>query len=217
MIIKIRSKVYECGRSVRSSFDFPAVGNHTNHGNYMKSQIIIGLCGLAFLTGCQAPIKTDFKPDAPFASYRSFAIIPLPQTGPPQDPGLMLRLARPATDAINASLTAKGLQSVEREKADIAVNLRGASIPKVDVTNWGYHGGFVYGPYGRATYIGSPAGVEVRSYNERTITIEIYENRSHDLVWTGSLTEQSSSRITPEKLKDDIHRILEKFPPTPKK
>ena len=216
MITKIRSKAYECGRLSRSNFNLPAMGTHTNPGNHMKSLILIGLCGLAFLTGCETPIKTDFKPDAPFASYRSFSIIPLPQTGPPQDPGLMLRLGRPATDAITAALTAKSYQLVQRENADFAVNLRGASIPKVDVTNWGYHGSFVYGPYGRATYIGGPAGTQVRNYNERTITIEIFENRSHDLVWTGSLTEQSSRRITPEKLKEDIHRILEKFPPTQK-
>jgi len=165
------------------------------------------------VAGCKTPVQTDFKEGANFAAYHTFALMPLPQTGPAADPGLILRLAKPAQDATTAALTAKGFQHAEREKADFVVNLRGSSVPKVEVTDWGYNRTTWTRRYG---YVPVHVGeVDVRHTNERTLAIEIFDNKSHELVWTGRLTEDSSGKITPEKLQEAITRVLEKFPPTP--
>jgi hypothetical protein len=88
------------------------------------------------LAGCATPVQTVSKPGANFAADHTFALMPLPQTGPASDPGLMLRLAGMAQEATTAALTAKGFQPAEREKADFVVNLRGSSLPRVDVNDW---------------------------------------------------------------------------------
>lgn len=167
---------------------------------------------LALLTGCQTPVKTEFKPDAAFTGYRTFGLIPLPQTGPVNDPGRMLRLGKPAQEAIVESLTAKGFSQADRAAADFVVNLRGQSLPKIEVSNWGYTT-YARTRYGRVPVQVGP--VDVQTYEERTLTIELFDNRSHELVWVGWMTKQSGGKVTPDKLKNAVHQILAKFPPTP--
>ena len=106
----------------------------------MKQNLMFlsGLAAVILIAGCATPVHTESKPGVSFAAYRTFALMPLPQTSPANDPGLMLRLAQPAQEATTAALTAKGFQPAERAAADFVVNLRGSSIPKVEVTDWGY-------------------------------------------------------------------------------
>jgi hypothetical protein len=54
----------------------------------------------------------------------------------------------------------------------------------------------------------------MHNYEERTLAIEIFDNKPHELVWTGRMTKESSGKINPEKLKEAISTILAKFPPT---
>lgn len=187
---------------------------HDSDGSVFPARGLLLLCGaLVVATGCQTPVHTDFKADAQFAAYHTFALMPLPQTGPAEDPGLMLRVAKPAQDATIAALTAKGFQPATRESADFVVNLSGSSLPKVQVTDWGYNRATFSRRYG---YVPVHVGeVDVRQYNERTLAIEMFDNKSHELVWLGRLTGESSGKITAEKLTAAINRILEKFPPAP--
>jgi hypothetical protein len=62
----------------------------------------------------------------------------------------------------------KGYQEVTQDAADFTVNLRGASLPRVDVTTSGY----LY-PVGRwQRNYGAPVRrVDVRAYEERTLAI----------------------------------------------
>ena len=167
---------------------------------------------LTLVTGCKTPVKTEFKPDANFSAYSKFATLPLPQTGPAHDPGLMLRLAQPAQDATVEALTAKGFQQVDRAQADFVVNLRGQSIPRVEVTDWGYTRALHTRRYGP---IPVQAGeVDVRTYEDKTLTIQVFDNKSHELVWTGWMNSQSTGQATPEKIKEAIRTILATFPPT---
>lgn len=167
---------------------------------------------LTLVTGCKTSVETEFKPEANFSAYSKFTMLPLPQTGPAHDPGLMLRLAQPAQDATVEALTAKGFQQVDRAQADFVVNLCGQSIPKIEVTDWGYNRTMYTRRYGHIpVHVGE---VDVRTYEDKTLTIEVFDNKSHELVWTGSMTKESSGKITPEKLKEAITAILAKFPPT---
>ncbi len=186
----------------------------------MKSQsplksaalVLSVLIGLTFTTGCKTPVKTEIKSNANFSAYGKFAMLPLPQTGPVHDPGLLLRLAKPAQDAAVETLTAKGFQQVDRAHADFVVNLRGQSIPRVQVTDWGYTRALHTRRYGPIpVHVGE---VDVHSYEEKTLTVEVFDNKSHELVWTGCVTRESNRETTPEKLKKEISRILKKFPPT---
>ena len=172
-----------------------------------------GLAAVILIAGCATPVHTESKPGVSFAAYRTFALMPLPQTSPANDPGLMLRLAQPAQEATTAALTAKGFQPAERAAADFVVNLRGSSIPKVEVTDWGYTRTTWTRRYGHVpVHVGE---VDVRQYNEQTLSVEVFDNKSHELIWNGWQKKQSSGKVTPEKLKEALAAILAKFPPPP--
>lgn len=171
-------------------------------------------CGLLLVGGCSS-VKTDFKAGTDFSRYRTFAMMPLPQSGPPQDPGLMMRVAQPAKEAVVTGLGAKGMFEAPGNEADLEINLKGQAIPKVDVTNYGYtyprltHYGTVM-----VTYGSSPT---VTTYTERRLIIEMFDNRTKEMVWVGWTTKNSDKPVKTEVVQEAIRSILEKYPPTESK
>ncbi len=174
---------------------------------------ILVVCAGLLAAGCSTPVKTDYKAGANFSQYRTFALMPLPQQASAEDPGLILRVAEPARNAVRSAFTAKGLAEATAEQADLAVNLRGQSLPKVEVQNYGY----TYPAmtrYGTVTVVRNPY-TSVSTYSERTLIIELLDNRAKELVWVGWMTKNSSGPVTPETLEEAIQKILEKYPPAP--
>jgi hypothetical protein len=164
------------------------------------------------LTACSTTpkINTQAKTGADFTRYHTFALMPLPTTGPASDPGLMLRVAEPAHKAAVEALTAKGLTEADREHADLAVNLRGQFLPKVQVTNYGY----AASPVGlRRGYGGGVVyGQDVSNYEERTLTIEVFDNHTKELTWVGWSKRDATAQVDVEKLQAGIRSILAEFP-----
>jgi hypothetical protein len=178
-----------------------------------KACWILGVAAGLVAAGCSTPVKTDYKAGANFSQYRTFALMPLPQQASAEDPGLMLRVAEPARNTLKSALTAKGLTETAADQADLAVNLRGQSLPRVDVRDYGY-------TYPAMTRYGTVAVVQnpytsVSTYNERTLIIEMLDTRAKELVWVGWMKKSSSSPVTPEAVEQAIRKILEKFPPEP--
>lgn len=182
------------------------------------SQLSSFVCAVfaLLLAGCATAPKVRFegKAGADYSAYRTFALLPLSSTGPASDPGLMLRIGEPARRALARALTSKGLTETNRENADVVVNLRGESIPRVEVTDWGYRTAPFYHGYWGSHY-GPPIyhDVDVRSFEERTLSVEVFDNRTKDLVWVGWTKSRGYGQLTPERVQDSIVRILAQFPP----
>jgi len=178
-----------------------------------KSSLCLLLALAAFWPGCTFTPKVHTKPRAgvDYSRYRTFGLMPLPATGPASDPGLMLRLAEPARQAVVEALTAKGFTETDRADADFAVNLRGESLPKVEVTDWGYNR-TTYSRYGEPipVHVGR---VETRTYEERTLIVEVFDNRTKELVWVGWSKRKTTRPIKVENVQNGIRNILAEFPP----
>ena len=158
-----------------------------------------------------AKVQTQAKPGADLTGYRTFALMPLPATGSTANPGLMLRLAEPARATVIETLQAKGFQAADRATADFTVNLRGESMPKVEVTEWGYN------MADSARWSGRHAPVytthrDVQVLNERTLTVEIFDNKNKELAWVGWVKEEAYGEVKVETLQNAIRDILTKFP-----
>lgn len=173
------------------------------------SVLIFG-CGLLLVAGCSS-VKTDFKAGTDFSRYRTFAMMPLPQSGPPQDPGLMMRVAQPAKEAVVTGMGAKGMFEAPGNEADLEINLKGQAIPKVDVTNYGY----TYPQWTRygTVMVTHGSGPTVSTYTERRLIIEMFDNHTKEMVWVGWKTKNSDKPVKTEVLQEAIHNILEKYPP----
>lgn len=181
----------------------------------MKTPIkLLSAATLALLVaGCATPVKTEVKPGANFSAYKTFALMPLPTESPAGDPGAALRLAQPARDAVVAALTAKGFAEASGETADFSVNLRGKSVPKVEVQELGFTYP-VHTRYGRTVTVVRDPYLQVNNYDERTLTVEIFDRRSKEMVWVGWLTHEAHGKVKVERVQEAIHRILQEFPPT---
>jgi hypothetical protein len=175
----------------------------------------VAVLAIAFAACSTTPkVNTQPKPGADFTKYHTFALMPLPTTGPASDPGLMLRVAEPAHKAAVEALTAKGLTEANPDQADIAVNLRGQFLPKVQVTNYGYVAGPAYargrfGGYAGGSYY---QGQNVSNYEERTLTIEVFDNHTKELTWVGWSKRNATTQVDVEKLQEGIRSILAEFP-----
>ena len=176
--------------------------------------VVIMAAGLCFAGCSTAPkVHTEVTPGIDYSQYHTFALMPLPTASPVSDPGLMARISEPTRQATIDALVAKGLSQSDQQHADIAGNLKGQFLPKVKVTDYGY----MPLPTSR-TALGSYEGgdryrsSEVTEYEQRTLTIEIFDNRTKALVWTGSATRNATEQVDVEKVKAAIAQILSEFP-----
>jgi hypothetical protein len=179
----------------------------------LRAKVETALFAGLLLASCSSTptVSSEAKPGQDFAVYRRFALLPMAEVKNVSDPGLMLRVSEPARKTVVDALVAKGFQEVERAKADFTVNVRGEAIPRTDVTDWGYsHGG-----YGRASLYPAYHDVDVYNYKERTLAVEIYDERSKEQVWVGWLKTETSKRVEAERVCEGLRLILEKFPPAP--
>lgn len=163
------------------------------------------------VTGCETPVNTEYKPGTNFSQYHTFAFMSAPQLVSSDDPGAGLRLAQPAKEAVISELTAKGLTQVASEQADLSVNIRGQSLPRVDVHDYGFSYP-VMTRYGSVTVVQNPY-VSVSTYNERTLSLELLDNRAKEAVWVGWMKKETSGAATSEGVQQAIRKILEHFPP----
>ena len=183
--------------------------------NSLRFSVLACAGGILLTAGCSTPVKTDYKAGATFSQYRTFALLPLPQKAPADDPGLMLRIAQPAREAVVGELTGKGLTEAAPNLADLSVNLKGQSLPRVEIRNEGFSYP-VMTRYGMVNVVQNPY-TSVSTYNERTLIIEMLDNRAKEVVWVGWMKKDSSKPVKPEVLQEAIRKILAKFPPAPNK
>lgn len=190
----------------------PATNQHCGFKAAASLCWVLSIAGILLTAGCSTPIKTDYKAGTDFARYRTFALLPLPQRGSAEDPGLVLRLAEPAREAVKSALGAKGLTEAPADQADLAVNLRGQSLPRVEVSNYGYTYPAIT-RYGMVPVVVNPQ-TSVSTYNERTLIIELLDSRAKEMVWVGWVKKSSSKPVSADDLQQAIREVLDKYPPT---
>lgn len=165
--------------------------------------------------GCSTlpKVHSEKDPAASFSAYRTFHVMALPANVPGGDPGLMLRIGPTITSATTEGFTARGYRPADEATADFTVFVRGEIVPRVEVTDWGYAGGPPV--WGRGRYY--PAyiqrGVNVDTYNEATLAIEVYDHQSKKMVWVGWTTGRLNKRSEDqEKLRAVLRDIIATFP-----
>lgn len=180
----------------------------------LKSWMALFTATAVALAGCSTTpkVQTEARASGDLSNFKTFALLPLPTSVPGADPGLMSRVAEPARRAAIEGFTAKGLREVELAQADLAVNLRGEALPKVEATELGY----TTFPTSHIAYrVPVPgAGSTVRNYEERKLVVEVFDNRTKSLAWVGSIQRESQGPVAIEILQESIRAVIAKFPST---
>ena len=153
-------------------------------------------------------VGSDFDHAASFAGYQTFAW--MAREHPTISNPLNIRRVQ---DAVSAELAAKGLRpAADVSQADLAVDFTLSSAERTEVTSYPveYRGAW---PWGEG-YFGS--AVDVRQYREGTLSIDLFDARSHRPVWHGWAKKPLSRADLDHPdapLREAVAAILSRYPP----
>ena len=175
---------------------------------------------VTIIGGCATvQVGSDYDRSASFANYHSFALMKREHHGttPATNPLVVQR----AEDAIKAELQRKGYPlTTDPAAADFIVDFTIGSQERTDINS--YPDPYV-GPgwgWGRRGWWGDPYwgdSLDVRQYREGTLSIDIFDARTHRPVWHGWAKKEISRKDiehSEEPIRKAVAAVLEKFPPS---
>ncbi|MCP1728448.1 hypothetical protein J2T60_002448 [Natronospira proteinivora] len=178
------------------------------------------VCTAMLLTACAGTGPVEYDQSVDFERYQTFAWAN-PDRRQVKDPVLDSELLdRRMANAIRQTLTAKGLEEVAAEDADLLVTYHTISRerlsnPHVRV-HLSYGPGYPYYPHwhARRHHPGPIYYHDQRSYQEGTLIIDVVDRQQNELVWRGwRAGEVRPSRFRDDQLRQQVDRILHHFPP----
>jgi len=191
-----------------------------NVRNVIAARLWVLAVTLALVTGCATlQVGSDYDRSVSFANDHSFTLMKREHHG--KEGSTNPLVVQRAEDAIKAELVRKGYQlTSDPAAADFTVDFTIGSQERTDINSYPdpYVGpGWGWGRRGwwGGSYWGSD--VDVRQYREGTLSIDIFDARSHRPVWHGwAKKELSRSDIehSEEPIRKAVQAVLAKFPPT---
>jgi hypothetical protein len=182
----------------------------------------IAVAALLLAAGCaRYHVRTDWQPGTDFSHLGTYAW--RDREHAPRDPRIDNDLFESRVrEAVDDELRAKGFRLVDGP-ADFEVAWDAWVQPRSDVTafpSWGFgFGGFRGGPGFWGVGLGSD--VYVDQYDEGMLIIDILDPETGRLLWRGTAESRLREDRTPEqrtkRVRDAVHAILERFPPSPGK
>jgi hypothetical protein len=177
--------------------------------------LAIATLALSGLTGCSSiSVNYDYDNTADFMAYKTFGWVEADAAAPVDADASSGLLDKRIRSAIATELGARGMT----EKAgdpDLLVVFHLGSKDKIQVTDWGYRYSSYYWGYGGRN-------IDVYSYTEGQLIIDLVDAQRKELVWRGSGTKViSNSKKSPEQLQaainEAVNKIMQSYPPKVKK
>jgi len=146
-------------------------------------------------------VQTDYDKKADFSQYKTFSWIKVKTT----DPLWQDRIK----EAVGRELQAKGLQQVD-SGGDVALDAVGSAKDQQEYTTF-YNG---MGPWWWRGF-GGETTTTVTNYRVGTLVVDMYDAKTHRLIWRGTSSDTLSSKPSKneKKLDKDVARMFDKFPP----
>ena len=183
----------------------------------MKTTFAAAIAAVALLAGCSSyEYKYDYDMDNDFSAYKTYAWIPMSinagGTSAEQAVRSNTLLDKRIREAVETQLAAKGFTKVE-DNPDVLIVYHTGTQNQVDVTNWGYTYAGRYGGWGGQN-------IDVYSYTEGTLIVDLVSAGDKQLVWRGSATGVVEPGAPPEKvqarLNEVVAGIFSNYPPVKK-
>jgi len=182
----------------------------------LASRRLLGTMALAvMLAGCASlKVGSDFDANANFSGYRTFSWMPREHHGTSNP-----LVGQRAHDAIEGELKRKGFNYMQDATAvDFVVDFTIGSHDRLDIQSYPapYAGPWMWsyaGWWGRP-YWGDE--VDVRKYREGTLSVDVFDARSHKAVWHGWATKELSQADidrSERPIRAAVAAVLERFPP----
>jgi hypothetical protein len=174
--------------------------------------LLVAICAALALAAC-ATLRTgsDFDASVDFSAYHSFSWLPHAGRGA-RNPLNAQRLQ----DAVRAELEARGyVYEADHARADFTVSGTIGSEERTDVSSFPveYRGPWRWG----GPYFGRE--IDVRQYREGTLSVDVFDVRSHRPVWHG-WAKKDLSRADLDSpgpaIRAAVAAVIASFPPGPR-
>ena len=183
------------------------------------SKIWLAVCAATLvLGGCSGvQVSQDYDPATNFKSMHAYR-----WESDTQEKTGDLRIDNPLRDtriraAVARQLSDKGFVQTEDGNATFLVRYQFTLRQKIESDGAGGGIGFGVGSYGRHGGVAIGTGNNIREYDEGTLTIDIVDAASPNLLWRGIGTQRYREYNDPEKTSRDINTLVEtilvQFPP----
>jgi hypothetical protein len=181
----------------------------------LSSTRLVSLGILLLLAAACETIQTgsDYDRAASFADYHSFSIMSR-QHNQLRNPFVVERV----DNAIRDYLQSRGyVYAANSAQADFTVDFTLGSKERTDIQT--YPDPWAGGWYGGPGWWGSPywgSGIDVQHYREGTLSIDIFDNKTHRPVWHGwgkKPLSESDIEASQEAINKAVASVLKNFPP----
>jgi hypothetical protein len=175
------------------------------------------IAALALLGGCASTLtaRSDYDRGHDFSGYRSFAWIAAdPIVSPPgETPQVSPLNRRRIVEAIEAALVRKGYtRTADPGGADFVVSYTVGARDRISVDAWPAP----YRTWGRWRWPYAGRDVDVRTYTEGTLAIDVFDGRTREPVWHGwttkRITEQDVANAA-ARIREAVDVVIARFPP----
>ena len=170
-------------------------------------------CLALLLCACASmQVESDYDRSASFTGYHTFAWMPREHHGSTNP-----LTAQRAQDAIEKELTRRGfVPTADPAAADFIVDYTIGASDRMDVQSYPepYHGPYWSYPGWWRPYWGST--LDVRTYREGTLSIDMFDARTHRPVWHGWARKEitrSDRQNAESRIRDAVRAVLSSFPP----
>ena len=163
-----------------------------------------------WLAGCASTVAIDYRPEAAFADYRSFAL-----TSSEPDEEIRSLDGERIEKAVTRELIARGLKTAPADTADLLVRYRVEETVELETSGFGYGFGFGREHLG----VGVATVPDVQAVNEGKLVVELVQRDIRQVVWRGAGQRNLTEQMEPEQRSALIERLVrdmfERWPPAP--
>jgi len=167
--------------------------------------IISASVALALFSGCattQPTVATHPDTTITYANYKSFMVL-RPSSLAPRNAAATPAVVRQVRQDTEAALIAKGLVKSTAE-ADLLVLIHGGVSEKLEIDDQGLS----YGRFGR----GFGNRQELSQHKEGFLYIDLFDGKTRELIWRGSITAEVTDSPTPAQLKAAVETVIARYP-----
>jgi len=173
-------------------------------------RIVPTLFGIAFLA-CAVAMAQDVRynsmPGTDFTKYHTYKWVVIEGA---QQPSQILDAQ--IKQAVDAQLSTKGLTKTDDDKADLYIGYQVALSQSQQWNSYGT-GGYRWG--------GGMATTTQSTITTGSLSVDMYETGTKNLVWTGSATKQIDTNAKQDKIEKNLNKgmakLFKNYPPPPKK
>jgi hypothetical protein len=173
----------------------------------MKNLLAVALILIAATSCSSIKVSCDYDREAGFAAYKTYAFTPEAQQLPVDD----INRAR-ILKAVESELAAKGFTKSDQPDVLIDLNLKAQQV-QTATANTNYGTGYRYrwgGGFSTTT-------IDVNTYTEGTLFVDMIDASKSQLVWQGRAVGTINPDASPQKREQNINyavqQVFLKYPP----